>query len=342
VTTSGLNFFDPLRLANTFGTRGVSSSTTKAGACYLVPKDGNLRFIGFDCTAVSGSPALDVRAETVSAELPSGSLWATNTNAAYSPTLTSSFVWIQLTADAVVTAGQQIAAVVGYTSGTSATIALRAIGIYDNVQTILSRPVAMSAGAWAVTQGIPGICFKYDDGTILRGGYPVSSFASSSYNSGSSPNERATRFTAPAAVTLVGARLLLQISNTTATFSVNVYSGTSTSPIAGGTVTVAAAQYVDSQIGLADVSFMPPITLTLGQQYALSVKATNGSNITSYRALFPSTAERDVCLGEATSDTRAGSSWLGETTTTSEMIIPVFGSVTAGGGSRGILTGGRL
>lgn len=69
--------------------------------------------------AVSGSPTADVRIETVGATgLPSGTLWATNTNIV-TGTLTAAFRTDALTASASITKGQMFAVIFQYNSGTS-------------------------------------------------------------------------------------------------------------------------------------------------------------------------------------------------------------------------------
>src|SRR6185436_5530922 len=118
---------------------------------------------------LSGGPALDLRIETVATLLPTGTLFGTNTNAAYSPAGTNSWVWTTLTADAAVTEGNLFAAVVGYTSGTSAGVLWRAFGMPDGINQGVPYAVLMTAGTWATQSGLPMIAVQYDDGTIVDG-----------------------------------------------------------------------------------------------------------------------------------------------------------------------------
>jgi hypothetical protein len=328
--TSGLNLFDSAFASFNQTTRVVSASTTKAGAVFVAPKAGNISAVGFPCTAVAGSPALDVRLEGVTAGLPSGTLAGTNTNATYSPTLTNTFVWTTLTAALAVSAGDLFAAAIAYISGTSATVSYANGGYGAGIPSGLPYPVVQPTGTWATSGHYPMVAVKYDDGTIIRGCVPASQITNSNLQSGTNPNERATRFTAPVGSTLLGVRIMLSIGTTSA-YSLNLYSGTNTSPVSGGTITVAAGRGVTSTPSMVVLHFAAPLTLTAGQQYALSVLATAAVNVSCYRFLFPSTAERNMVMGEASSDTRNGSSWIGEVTTTSEQIWPLFGSLTGGG-----------
>lgn len=324
--TLGLSQFDEHALISAVSTRVVSTVNTKAGAIYMAPKTGNISAIGFSCSALSGSPTVDVRLESVSAQMPSGTLFATNTNVAYSPVSTNTFVWSTLTAAAAVTAGDKLAAVVGYTSGTSATVVFSATSgpLFQ-----LPTAVVMSAGSWAWAGPTPTICLKYDDGTIVRGGYPISQFTSSNIQSGTTPNERAGVFTAPADGTIIGLKFYANFTSSSAAATANLYEGTGTSPMSGATQAIAAGLAQNGQ-GIYYVDFPAPIVVVAGGVYRPSVKATAAVNITLYRLLFPSTAERDCVFGELRSDTRKDAAWIGETTTTSEMILPRWGSVTGG------------
>lgn len=331
--TPNMLLFNALRMLSAAGvqTQVISSAATKTGAVYKAPKTGNIRYIGTTFTALSGSPALTLRAETVSSRLPTGTLFGTNTNASYSPSATDTFVWTQLTADAAVTAGDMIAAVVGYTSGTSATSAYTFPGVANPIRTGLPYAVVMSAGSWAAsTQYFPAVCFKYDDGTIISGSFPASSTTTATYQSGTNPNERASVFTAPFGCAISGVIVYANLA-ATATITVAIYEGTSTTAMTGGTITVGAAENSSANGMVFDLVFASPITLTSGTSYRIGVLATAAANVIVPRVLWPGTAERDVVYGALWADTRNGSSWVGESTTTTEMIFPVISSVTSGG-----------
>lgn len=329
--TLGLTPYDFAMMGTGTSTRAVTASTTKAGTIITAPKTGNISAIGFSHTANAGSINLDVRAETVSAQVPTGTLFGTNTNVTATPTVNNSFVWYTLTAAAAVTAGNLLGLVIGYISGTSATVNWRVTGMGDAIGTVLPYPVLMAAGTWAAQVGTPCICAKYDDGSIVRGCVPMSQVTNSDITSATNPNERASVWTAPVGATLIGIRHYTVMASTSTALTYNVYSGTGTTPMTGGTMTVAAGAYVAaSQLGVVNQYFPAAITLTAGQQYRTSVLPTAAVAVRAYRYLFPSTAERDVVFGELSSDTRNGGAWVGEVTTTSEHIFPLFGSVTSG------------
>jgi uncharacterized protein YbaA (DUF1428 family) len=330
-TIAGLSLFDVSFIGRDAGTQQViNAAGTKAAGVYVAPKAGNIRYIGSSFTAL-----LDLRAETVSSNLPTGTLWGTNTNAAYSPVSTNTLIWTQLTADAVVSAGDNIAAVVAYTGGTSATCN---VGANLFAAPLLPFSALMSGGSWFIQSLCPMVCLKYDDGTIIRGSAPLSQLTNSNIQSGTNPNERATVFLAPFGCNLIGARFPSFV-NAGGAFTVNLYTESATSPDA--TITVAANFARTGTNGVITVYFASAVALVGGTTYRLSVKATAAANVNIERFIFPSTAERDATVGEMWSDTRNGSAWIGATTTTSEIIFPLFGSLDALG-DRGIFTGGKM
>jgi hypothetical protein len=80
--------------------------------------------VGFRNGTVVASGAADVRVETVDAAtgLPSGTLWATNTNAATGALTSNTTAVYALTASASVAAGEWVAIKIAYASGTSFTV----------------------------------------------------------------------------------------------------------------------------------------------------------------------------------------------------------------------------
>lgn len=315
------------RFGITVATQALSSAAHKVAGIYVAPKTGNIRYIGCNCTAVSGSPALDLRIETLTSGLPSGTLFGTNTNASYSPTVTSSLVWTQLTADAAVTAGNTFAAVVAYTSGTSATVAIRMQNGWGQNQPCC----AVTTGSWARQNDPPIVSVKYDDGQIISGATPVNSVDFATLTSSSTPNERATVFTAPVDCNCIGA-IWMGTYNPGANYTANLYTGTSTTADHSQAVTS-----LDIGTGVSqdnEVYFSSAIALSAGQTYRISVKATTANSVFPWRATFASTNERNYTYGEITSDTRKDSSWIGESTTTVEMIAPLLDDFASGGGRR--------
>jgi hypothetical protein len=310
-----------------FATQAISSSNTKVAGVFIAPKTGNIRYIGICCSAVSGSPAVDLRAETINATsgLPTGTLWGTNTNVNYSPVSTGAFVWTQMTADAAVTAGQLIAAVVAYVSGTSATVNFR-FGLGINTGPYSCQA---TAGTYSFQNQPPCVCFKYDDGTIIEGGGCPNSTSQAIFNSGSNPNEHATVFTPAIACVCNGVAWYSGGMDASAGATVSIYSGTNTTPMTNGSITFSGNTAMNN-VGIIRANFPASISLIANQTYRVAVKATSASpNITVGQMTFASNAERNATVGSGmTSDTRNGSSWIGESTLTTKFIVPLIDSLS--------------
>ncbi len=105
---------------------GIGSRTTLDAAgeyhavCMMAQEDMVVSHVYFKPNAVSGSPTIDIRIETVDATtgLPTGTLWATDTNI-ITGALTTSGVLHALTASATIPRGSWYAVKFLYNSGTS-------------------------------------------------------------------------------------------------------------------------------------------------------------------------------------------------------------------------------
>jgi hypothetical protein len=88
---------------------------------FSAPQDMTISHFAYSPYTVTGSPTVDLRIETVSAAgLPSGTLWATDTNAVVSPGGILQWTLGALTASASITKGQMVCAKLAYASGTAA------------------------------------------------------------------------------------------------------------------------------------------------------------------------------------------------------------------------------
>lgn len=107
---------------------GQSSTIDASGeyVCFIfrAKQSMTISHVALRCLAVSGSPTADIRIETVDATtgLPSGTLWATNTNVV-TATLTTTMDVHALTASATIAFGEYVAVKIAYNSGTSFTVA---------------------------------------------------------------------------------------------------------------------------------------------------------------------------------------------------------------------------
>lgn len=331
--TPGLNLFDGIAFGDSVNTQSINGANKRVAGIYTLPKAGTLTYIGFLTNSFTAAGDVDVRLEGVSAGLPDGTLVAAGASAA--PTVSAAgWTWQALGTPPTVTAGQAVAAVVAFK--TSSTInAVFGYNISNSRTT--QNPYACQdngTGTWSIAANVPTTCLKYSDGTIVLGGCPMATFAIAAFASGTNPNERAAVFTPAFDCTLTGVRLwYFPDSRTTSTWEVNVYSGTGTSPVSGGTLTGNPA--IASTIFAARSTtrmFPTPVSLTGGTTYRLALKALGAGNVNLPRFTWSSTAERDACVGALWSDTRNGGAWIGANTLQTEAITPLLDTVTAGGG----------
>src|SRR5580765_13275 len=124
VSTSGLiQWPQRFQTASSPGLNNIATLTAAGHyVCYIsiAQEDMVISHVGFRVGTCTGSPTADCRIETVATTgLPSGTLWATNTNIVTGTLSTDTNVLNALTAAATITKGQVFAVKIAYNSGTS-------------------------------------------------------------------------------------------------------------------------------------------------------------------------------------------------------------------------------
>ncbi len=203
--TSGLNTFLPNPGAQTaapgFGSVTLTTTAHYQALVFRAPKTGLLRAMGVQISAVVGSPTADFQFETVDATtgLPTGTLFATNTSKTGVSVVASYQQSGDFTADASVTQGDLLAAVIRFATGTSITT--------RQVDETRSWFPYLVGNATKSPNSASTISVKYSDGTYayIPGTAPFSALGSVAFNSGSTPNHRGNQWTAPVPVRAVGA-----------------------------------------------------------------------------------------------------------------------------------------
>lgn len=328
----------------------TSSTTVDAAGEYMAaifqaPKTGNISKIGYFAATATGSPAVDVRLETVAGTgLPSGSLKGTNTNGSSSP-LSNTWNWVTLTSAAAVTKGDYLAAKVLYSSGTS--LLINHWEANTNAPSALAFPYsARNTGSPGKTTFFPAFAVQYDDGSIpFTGMLPFSNTTlSQNINSGSTPDEKGIKFTVPFSCKCVGAAFRQDSSATT--FTVKLYDGSNT--------LLESVASIDSEFSVSTggeviALWDTEVTLTVGATYRLTLLPDAGTNIIIYRATVDASATREAWPGgtafQSTERTDAGA-W---TDTATEipfisLLLSALDDGAGGGGGGGIgrLAGGAL
>lgn len=166
--------------------------------------------VGFRAGNASGSPTLEVRIETVdtSTGLPSGTLWATNTNGTTGTISANTNVLQALTASASIAAGQMFCVKIIYASGTSVTIGqinqlsspVDSTIPYMVNNTGTPTKVALSGSTTMLALGSSSTTFYQVPGLL-----PASAITAGAFNN-TNGARRGLRFTLPMNCRIIGIR----------------------------------------------------------------------------------------------------------------------------------------
>lgn len=271
-------------LTLTTNTYVLDAADEKVALVCRSPRAGNIRRIHFRTGTVTTGATLDCRIETVSAAdgNPTGTLWATTTNAAAVVADTDDNTWkssAPLTADATVAQGDEFAVVIVNPSGSPGNLQ---IGHFSDEHHSLYPYGALFTASYAKQTFMPSIALEMSDGTYLPifGHYPVTGVNAVTYNSGSASDERGNRFISPFACRAVGAWVWHNGIGANVAFDVVLYD-------TAGTVAASGSFDGDRQqsVGTAGGLFIPftasvTIAAATGSPYRVVLKPTSASNVT--------------------------------------------------------------
>jgi hypothetical protein len=189
-----------------FSSNTVDAAGEKLAGIFRVPKTGTISIVGVRSGAVTGSGDADVRLETVSLTdgNPTGTLVGTTTNGTVTINAANTWYNATLTLGAAVTRGDLIAVVVARTTGNYG------ISSLSNTPFGAQFPyIDHFTASWAKISTQPVFSLQYNDGSygFTPSVYPYSLLTSTTYNSGSTPDERGLKFRLPAPVRVAGAWL---------------------------------------------------------------------------------------------------------------------------------------
>lgn len=247
--------------------------------------------IGFRCGTASGSPTADVRIETVGATGdPSGTLWATNTNAATATLVTNTWALTALTASASIAAGQLFALKIAYASGTSfitqdssansspTDTPYQVINTASAVRSRLTNPALMALGSGSTTfYGIRGL-------------HPVTTFTSNTFNNTSSAR-RGLRFQVPFKCRAAGIRFYNGAS--TGDFNIAIFDDGG-SELSNSSTAIDGDSSANLNTAPWDVFFDNPVTLSPGTWYRAALEPSSATNITIHTYTLPSASYRSA------------------------------------------------
>jgi hypothetical protein len=304
----------------------------------IAPKAGVIDRIRIPCDTVTGtSPVYEARLETIasgtSAE-PSGTLADTNTNGTFTPTSATEMT-ITLTSSYTCTAGEHLAVVIVYSSGT--------IDGSNNASFWHARTVSNewlgralftddNVGSWSTSANYPNYGFVYSDGDYsLPNQFGGRSFDSTNISATSSPDEVGNLIVSPVTGTILGLAIVVDIDASTETFVGHIYDSDDTE--LGSTPTITEQNLAGAAQAGTIAIFTTPANVTAGNSYRITIEGTGSVNGGAFRAFgFDHTESRNRFFGfemHRTERTDAGA-W---TDTTDEVfaIVPIWSAMRSGG-----------
>lgn len=304
----------------------IDATTTYGAAIFAAMPGKTITKIGWYSSAVSGSPVVDIKLETVSGGLPTGTLAATGTE--LTGQSISAATWYNHTLGTSYTvptgAVTILAAVVRHVSGTSVTTNIRSG--FGSWSSALPRPVY---GAAATTATLPIWCVEYSDGTISTS-YPVVTSSAAAFTSASSPDEYGNAFVPTSNVAVVGIVDAHRCNSTSGTIRYRIYDDALNVLTTDSELSFTAGADFRASSGSTEthmIMLQSPIYLIAGRTYYITVAATStdANVIYTYTMTFNSVAHRSAWysvpyLCSRTNDTGAFTT----DTTKVEMIAPLI------------------
>ncbi len=334
------------------GANSPASSTTTLDAVgeylaliFRAPRTGDISHLEYYVNAVagaSGSAVMDCRVETVSAAtgLPSGTLWATNTNGSQTLAFNDDAKWFStaLTANASVTIGDVVALVVKVSSFTTVT----------NVQlSSYSRSAVTSAygvadtGTGAAKLGVnivPQFTVKYSDSpnyVPIYGVFPYKTITTSAITNATGTRRIAAKFQIPAPVRAEGcwAHMIPAASNA---FDIVLYAADGTTVLSNISIDTDQLSANNTSAAVNFFTFDTFVDLAANTNYYLSFEPTTGTAITMYDFTAEDNDRLEALCGGKNFmlATHNGTSWTDSNTRTPAIGL-IFDKIDDGAGGGG-------
>lgn len=269
--------------------------------------------VGFRPGLASGSPTIDVRIEDVdpATGLPTGTLWATNTNIVTGAVASNNwFLAAQLTASASIAKGQIVCVKLAYNSGTS--LQLHRLGNHDSSITNLPYEVlntgtptkGVLAGSIGLALGSSSTSFYQVPGII-----PYSIVTNSAFNN-TNGARRGLKFTIPFSCRCVGLRFWN--STSVGDFNAVIFDDAGTPAEFGSSSTAFEGDRgAASGSAFLECYFDNAVNLVAGTTYRAVLEPTSTTNITLSVVTLPSVDYRGATPSgtDAHYTTYASSAW---------------------------------
>jgi len=255
----------------------VSSAGQYASYIFAAKESMTISHVGFRAGTATGSPTIEVRIETVDATgLPSGTLWATNTNGTTGTITSNSDVLQALTASASITKGQVFCVMIKWASGTSQVIqqlgSITSPSVNSLPYAVLNTgtPTKSSPTSMAlIALGSSSTVFYQVPGT-----FPISAVAGGGFNNTNSA-KRGLRFVPPMNCRAIGIRFW--VSNTAGDYNAVLFDDAG-NELSGSSTAYDGDQNSGSVAGMTNAYFDNAVTLTAGTAYRAAIEPTSATN----------------------------------------------------------------
>lgn len=307
-----------------------------ASVIFMADRDMVISHVGFSNFSPTGSPTADLRIETVAATgLPSGTLWATNTNIV-TGALSSGWNLFALTASATITKGQLFCFKIAYNSGTSFGVT----NLSGSFGATATPYRAMNTGSPAKAGNANWFPMVFGSSATvfypIIGAYPISGFTTTAFNNTSSA-AKGNRFQVPFKCRVSGLLMTgVTASNGDFNFMLQDDAG---SELASSSVAYDGDMQA-TNTAQQMLSFDNPVTLDPGTWYRTVKEPTTATNTALLQMNVPTSDYLTGMPGGSNfyASNRASGSWVDDTDSVfmmDLMIDQLDDGAGGGGGSSG-------
>jgi hypothetical protein len=246
--------------------------------------------VGMRAHTSTGSPTVDIRIETVdpATGLPTGTLWATDTNIVTTAgdLVTNTWVLKALTASATIAKGEVFCVKVLYQTGTS-TATQTLTGLISQsvmpyrVDNTGSPAAAVLSNSLIIALGSSSSTFYYVPGLLPMG---TTAVANNTFNNTNSA-KRGLKFQVPFKCRAVGARYFM--NNASGNFNI-ILEDTSPAELSSSSTAFDGNNFFAGVTGAADLYFDNAVTLSPATNYRLMVEPSSATNCSITTITLPS------------------------------------------------------
>lgn len=255
---------------------------------FQAQEDMVISHVGWRTGTVAGSPTADTRIETVGTDgIPTGTLWAANTNIVSGTLSSNAWTLHALTASATIARGQFFAVKVVYASGTS--IIVQRIAGLPGLGANVSYTVTNTSGSAVKSASNQNALIALGSSattfySVLKC-FPSSAVANTAFNNAAAGDKRGLRFQVPFACRSAG--IVWYNSTSAGDLSAALYNDAGTELLSSG-IAIEGDQSGLSGNTPMIVLFDNPVILSPGTWYRIAIEPTSATNVTVGFSTLPS------------------------------------------------------